>query len=56
MHVNEKGYLICPYCGKSTKTKVSHDTILRNFPLYCSWCKTEIKINYMPEPRARAIT
>jgi len=56
MHVNNKGFIICPYCNKPTKTKVNRDTVLKNFPLYCTWCKTEIKINYEPEPRVRAVT
>lgn len=41
MQVNVKGFLVCPKCGKKTKTKVLPDTVLRNFPLHCPWCKEE---------------
>jgi hypothetical protein len=52
--INEKGFLCCPDCGKRTKTKVRSDSELKNFPLYCSWCKKEYVICYPPEPGARA--
>lgn len=52
--INEKGFLCCPECGKKTKTKVRPDTQLKNFPLYCSWCKKEYLIDNLPEPGACA--
>ena len=47
MKVNVKGYLLCPCCGKKTKTKVIVGTTkMKGFPLYCPWCKKESKIDY----------
>lgn len=38
-------WIHCPICGGKTRTKVYHDTILIHFPLFCSKCKSEIRIN-----------
>lgn len=47
MKVDEKGYILCPVCGRATKTKVVPGvTRLRSFPLYCKWCKKESNIDY----------
>lgn len=47
MRVNVKGYLLCPYCGKKTKTKVVvGSTKMERFPLFCPWCKREAMVNY----------
>ena len=47
MKVNVKGYLICPHCGRKTKTKVIVGiTKMTDFPLWCPWCKKESKVNY----------
>ena len=47
MKVNENGFLMCPECAKKTKTKVIPNvTKIRDFPLYCPWCKRETIINY----------
>lgn len=47
MKVNVKGYLICPHCGRKTKTKVIVGiTKMADFPLWCPWCKKESKVNY----------
>ena len=44
MKVNVKGYLICPHCGRKTKTKVIVGiTKMTDFPL---WCPKESKVNY----------
>ena len=44
---NEKGFLICPHCGRKTKTKVvAGITELKQFPLFCPWCKQETMIKY----------
>lgn len=53
--INEKGFIICPKCNRPTKVKVRPDTVLLNFPLYCTWCKEESLIKYKPEQIARAI-
>lgn len=55
MKISDKGFIVCPECGKLTKTKVRADTVLIKFPLFCTWCKKEYLID-KPEPRARANT
>ena len=45
MQTNDKGFLICPWCGKPTKVKVLPETQLKLFPLFCPWCKVETVIN-----------
>lgn len=45
MKITARGFLICPKCGKPTKTKVLPRTILHSFPLYCTWCKQETVID-----------
>jgi len=42
---NDKGFALCPKCGKQTKTKVNPDTELKRFPLFCPWCKIETIID-----------
>jgi len=42
---SESFWIKCPICGNKTKTKVYPDTVLLHFPLYCSLCKKETKIN-----------
>lgn len=45
--VKGKGFLICPKCGKKTKTKIiPGTTVLMKFPLFCSWCHEETIIDY----------
>lgn len=39
--VDAKGVIICPQCKKRTKVKIRPETKLRDFPLYCEWCKKE---------------
>jgi len=34
-------WLLCPVCKSKTRTKVREDTVLENFPMFCSKCKTE---------------
>lgn len=47
MLTNEKGFLLCPQCSGKTKTKVIPGTTkLKQFPLYCPWCKKETRIDY----------
>ena len=38
-------WIKCPFCNGKTKTKVYPDTVLLNFPLFCSKCKREAKVN-----------
>ena len=46
MEINEKGYICCPKCRKKTKTKALPGTVLKQFPLYCTWCKKEYIIDH----------
>lgn len=47
MKISDKGYLICPQCGGRTKVKVIPlITELKQFPLWCPWCKREILIDH----------
>lgn len=47
MQTNDSGFILCPQCGKKTKTKIiPGTTVLMRFPLYCSWCHEEILIDY----------
>lgn len=43
---DERGFLYCPSCGMKTKVKVLPGTELRQFPLYCTWCKKQTIIDY----------
>ena len=38
-------WVLCPVCGSKTRTRVTSDTELRNFPLFCPKCKSENLIN-----------
>lgn len=42
----EHGFISCPVCGRKTTTKVLLSTELKDFPLYCKWCKTQTIIDY----------
>lgn len=42
---DEKGFVLCPRCGRKTKVKVTLETELKKFPLFCPWCKKETTIN-----------
>ena len=47
MTTNDSGFILCPKCGRKTKTKIiPGTTVLMRFPLYCSWCHEEILIDY----------
>ena len=37
-------WLPCPRCRARSKIKIYEDTVLLNFPLYCSKCKKETKL------------
>lgn len=38
-------WLLCPKCGKKTRTQVRDDTVLFHFPLFCPKCKQEFLVN-----------
>lgn len=46
MKTNEKGFLLCPRCGKKTNVKTIPGTALKKFPLYCPKCKRETIIEH----------
>ena len=37
-------FIRCPICGNKTRDKIREDTILKNFPLFCPKCKSEMLI------------
>lgn len=56
-------WLLCPVCQNKTRLRLSEDTILENFSLYCPKCKQETLINakqmnisIVKEPDAEPIT
>ena len=40
----ESLWLPCPKCRARSKIKIYDDTVLLNFPLYCTKCKQETKL------------
>lgn len=49
--VREKNHLWlpCPKCGARTRIKIYEDTVLLNFPLYCTKCKEEFIVGVLKE-------
>lgn len=43
--IDDKGFILCPVCGRKTKVKVTRETELCNFPLFCPKCKQESMID-----------
>ncbi|KNZ40780.1 cysteine-rich KTR domain-containing protein [Acetobacterium bakii] len=43
--MTEIGWILCPVCNSKTRLKIRDDTMLENFPLFCSKCKQETLIN-----------
>lgn len=43
--MEKEKWVLCPICNNKTRIKVSPDTVLENFPLYCPKCKQETIIN-----------
>ena len=43
--VDGDGWILCPFCGNRTRTKIRSDTVLLNFPLFCPKCKRELVVN-----------
>ena len=40
----ESHWLRCPMCHGKTKLKITEDTVLLNFPLFCPVCKREFTV------------
>lgn len=43
--MEETHWIYCPKCGEKTKVKVYEQTVIKKFPLFCPWCKSESIIN-----------
>ena len=43
--IEDSLWIYCPVCGGKTRTKVCKETVLVKFPLFCSTCKKETRIN-----------
>ena len=41
----EEQWLLCPVCGAKTRLRLLQRTVLREFPLYCPKCKTEVRVD-----------
>ena len=39
--MGEVDWILCPFCGSKTRTKIRKDTVLIKFPLFCPKCKQE---------------
>ncbi len=37
----KRNWIFCPICGNKTHDRIREDTVLKNYPLYCSKCKPE---------------
>ncbi len=38
-------WILCPVCKNKTRLKITEDTVLIHFPLFCPKCKQETLIN-----------
>lgn len=45
IEINPKRQILCPVCRRATAVRINTDTVLKKFPLYCSWCKQEFIIS-----------
>ena len=45
MNMTDTKWIICPRCGEKTRVKIQEATLLKNFPLFCTWCKKETLID-----------
>ena len=43
--MENKTWLLCPFCNSKTRVQVRQDTILENFPLFCPKCRHESVIS-----------
>ncbi|MGN0999486.1 MAG: cysteine-rich KTR domain-containing protein [Faecousia sp.] len=48
------GRVICPRCGRQTRQRVRPDTEIKNFPVFCTYCKTENVISIAPAPQSQS--
>ena len=39
-------FLLCPRCGRKTRTQVREDTELIRFPLFCPKCRYECLVTF----------
>jgi len=45
MDKKSEAWVMCPICGSKTRLRLRHDTVLKNFPLFCPKCKQERVVN-----------
>ncbi|MFL0195010.1 cysteine-rich KTR domain-containing protein [Clostridium sp. WILCCON 0269] len=38
-------WILCPVCSNKTRVRIRGDTVLENFPLFCTRCKQQTLIN-----------
>lgn len=38
-------WIVCPLCHSNLQIKIYEDTVLLNFPVYCSACQKELLVN-----------
>lgn len=41
----ESRFILCPHCKAKTRVKITQNTVLKSFPLYCPKCRKESIIN-----------
>ena len=58
--MKKQQWILCPICGSKTRDRIRQDTILKNYPLYCSKCRqetlievTNLKMTVIAEPDAK---
>lgn len=45
--IDKKGYLHCPQCRQRTEQRIRADTLVCQWPMYCSQCGQESIINVL---------
>ena len=40
------GFLLCPRCGRKTRTMIREDTELIRFPLFCPKCRYDCVVTF----------
>ena len=58
--MTKQQWILCTICGSKTRDRIRQDTILKNYPLYCSKCRqetlievTNLKMTVIAEPDAQ---
>ena len=58
--MTESRFILCPHCKAKTRVKITQNTVLKNFPLFCPKCKQEslidaknLQITVIKEPDAK---